>query len=51
MLTGHIDEATIQRATSLNIKGYLVKPVSSKQLEARLHVIFQHRHPDATSTQ
>jgi hemerythrin-like metal-binding protein len=51
MLTGHVDEVTIQRAMSLNIKGYMVKPVSSKQLEVRLHTIFQDRHQDTILAQ
>ena len=45
MLTAHTDEATVQHAAHLNIKGYLVKPVSPTQLGNRLHAIFRDRQP------
>jgi len=45
MLTAHDDRETLQRATRLDIKGYLVKPISPKQLGDRLHAIFRDRTP------
>ena len=43
MLTVHADIDTVHGAARLNINGYLVKPVSPKQLSDRLHSIFASR--------
>ncbi len=37
MLTGNADEATVLNATRLKVSGYLVKPVSPKQLAAHIN--------------
>jgi two-component system, chemotaxis family, chemotaxis protein CheY len=47
MLTMHSDAATVEYAANLNIRGYLVKPVSPKQLTNRLQAIFRERRPAA----
>lgn len=41
MVTALADGKTVQNAARLEIKGYLIKPVSPKQLGDRLHAIFQ----------
>jgi two-component system chemotaxis response regulator CheY len=45
MLTMQSDAATVEYAANLNIRGYLVKPVSPKQLTHRLQAIFRERRP------
>ena len=40
MFTGDKTEATIRGAAQLRVDGYLVKPVSPKQLADRLRSIF-----------
>jgi two-component system, chemotaxis family, chemotaxis protein CheY len=39
MLTGHSEQAKVSAALKLGISGYLVKPVSPKQLAERLAVV------------
>jgi two-component system chemotaxis response regulator CheY len=46
MVTAHADASTVLKAADLGIAGYLVKPISPKQLEDRLRAIFRHRQPD-----
>jgi len=43
MLTAHDDDATIRRAAGLDVKSYLVKPVSPAQLRDRLETVFRNR--------
>jgi AmiR/NasT family two-component response regulator len=43
MLTGDAAEATIHVAARLKVSGYLVKPVSPKQLGARLQIALRDR--------
>jgi two-component system, chemotaxis family, chemotaxis protein CheY len=43
MLTGNPDEATVLNATRLKVSGYLVKPVSPKQLAARIEAALTKR--------
>jgi DNA-binding NarL/FixJ family response regulator len=50
MLTTHDDAAAIQSAVRLNIKGYLVKPVSPKQVGSRLRAVFRDRPPAVAAT-
>lgn len=45
MLTARTDEEAIRDASRLDIQGYLVKSISPKQVEARLHKIFRDRQP------
>jgi two-component system chemotaxis response regulator CheY len=45
MVTAHADIINVQRAGRLTIEGYLVKPISPKQLRDRLDVIFRDRRP------
>jgi two-component system chemotaxis response regulator CheY len=39
MLTGHADAATVAAASRLNINGYMIKPISPKQLGDQLRKI------------
>jgi two-component system chemotaxis response regulator CheY len=39
MLTGDVNEATVRNAVKLGIRGYLAKPVSPKQLGARVAAV------------
>ena len=41
MLTAATDEATVREAVALGIRGYVVKPVSPKQLKDRLSAVLQ----------
>jgi two-component system, chemotaxis family, chemotaxis protein CheY len=43
MLTVSADEATVRGIAPLGIQGYLVKPVSPKQITDRLNAIFRAR--------
>ncbi len=43
MLTVNADEATVLSATRLKVIGYLVKPVSPKQLAAHINAALTHR--------
>jgi two-component system chemotaxis response regulator CheY len=45
MLTVDAGEITVRNVSHLNIQGYLVKPVSPKQIGDRLHTIFHDRQP------
>ena len=45
MLTVNADEATILDAARLKVSGYLVKPVSPKQLGSHINAIFPGRLP------
>jgi two-component system chemotaxis response regulator CheY len=45
LVTGHTDEQSVQDALRLRIAGYLVKPISPKQIGDRLHAIFRERQP------
>ena len=49
MLTADSGDATIQSATRLNTRGYLVKPVSPNQIRDRLNAIFRDRQPVAAA--
>jgi hemerythrin len=49
MLTGDSGDTTIQSATRLDIRGYLLKPVSPNQLGDRLNAIFRDRQPGAAA--
>ena len=52
VLTARADGVAIDSVSRLNIQGYLVKPVSPRQIESRLHVIFRDRlaAPDPGAT-
>jgi two-component system chemotaxis response regulator CheY len=50
MVTMHSDAATVRNAVHLDIKGYLVKPISPKQIADRLHIIFRDRQPDSSAS-
>jgi two-component system, chemotaxis family, chemotaxis protein CheY len=39
ILTGHAEKETVIAASKLRINGYLIKPISPKQLSDQLHVI------------
>ncbi len=45
MVTVHADELSVQNAVRLKIAGYLVKPISPKQLRDRLQAIFRDWRP------
>ena len=45
ILTGSADEATVRDAVRHQINGYLLKPVSSQALGARLRTILGNRRP------
>ena len=49
MLTAHDDDATIQRAAALDIKGYLVKPASPTQLAELIKGVFPDRKREAVT--
>jgi two-component system, chemotaxis family, chemotaxis protein CheY len=48
VVTGHAEQTMVQTAAQLNIRGYLIKPISPKQLENRLNAIFRDRQPPGT---
>jgi two-component system, chemotaxis family, chemotaxis protein CheY len=43
ILTGHAEEATVIAASKLRINGYVIKPVSSKQLSDQLQRVLAAR--------
>ena len=43
MVTGRADVLSVQSAGRLKIDGYLVKPISPRQIRARLDVVFRGR--------
>jgi hypothetical protein len=43
LVTVHADAAPVENASHLRINGYLVKPISPKQLGDRLRTIFHDR--------
>jgi two-component system, chemotaxis family, chemotaxis protein CheY len=45
MLTGHAEEATVIAASKLRIDGYLIKPISPKQLDVQLRKVVGRRQP------
>jgi two-component system, chemotaxis family, chemotaxis protein CheY len=45
MVTAHADEPNVQKAAGLKIAGYLVKPISPKQLRDRLQATFPDWRP------
>jgi two-component system chemotaxis response regulator CheY len=50
MLTGDAKEATLLDAAKLKVSGYLVKPVSAKQLGDRLRLLLNGAQPARTGT-
>ena len=49
MLTGHAEEATVIAASKFRINGYLIKPVSLKQLSDRLRNVLATREAIPTA--
>jgi two-component system chemotaxis response regulator CheY len=48
MLTAATDEATVRAAVALGIRGYVVKPVSPKQLSDRLSAVLREQDEPGT---
>jgi two-component system chemotaxis response regulator CheY len=48
ILTGHAEQATVIAASKLQIDGYLIKPISPKQLDVQLRKVIGRRQAPPT---